>query len=365
MKNKIGVFWIVLLVLDLTIANLSVFLQPSTPVGAADSAGLIAPGRVITAGGEDSPFGLNIQAASRYAIPGKMQVPLDSALGIGAVWDREEIRWDIVQKGSGFDFSLMDETIDKARSRGIFILGLLDYNRDGKHTMPDLNGWNNYVSNTVRHFKGRVNYWQVWNEPENNDYLAGANPADYARLLRASYGTIKAANPEAKVLTAGVNGFAVPWMEKMLAAGGEGQYDILAVHPYVRFNTSPEAKYWGDNQVAYFMAFNRRHGNRPVWATELGWTTNGNDGTAVSESAQGNYLARSYIEGLTSGLSKIFMYQFRDEGTNDNFGLVRPVSVPPVKGHKVSYLVVPPIFCFRTGIKPDIRVNREGYRSFN
>ncbi len=66
--------------------------------------------------------------------------------------------------------------------------------------------------NTVRHFKDKVSYWQVWNEPENSVYLAGANPADYARLLRSSFSAIKGANPSAKVLTAGVNGFAVPWL---------------------------------------------------------------------------------------------------------------------------------------------------------
>ncbi|MEI6045388.1 MAG: glycosyl hydrolase [Chloroflexota bacterium] len=321
MKKRIALFCVCLLSLNLLLAGFTYLSNPSEVQG-ADTSRLVASGRVIGAG-EDSPFGLNIHAASRYAIPGQLQVPLDSAKGTGVAWNREEIRWNMVQQPNGnFDFSLVDEMVDKSLARGIHVLGLLVYNRDNSKTMPDITAWNNYVSNTVRHYQGKVSYWQVWNEPENNDYLNGANPADYARLLRASYATIKAANPNAKVLTAGVNGFAVPWLEKMVAAGGEGQYDILAVHPYVRFKTSPEAKYWADNQLAYLMAFNQRHGNKPVWATEFGWAT-AFDPEAVSESTQADYLARAYVTGLASGLSKLFIYQFHDEGTIDNYGLVR------------------------------------------
>jgi hypothetical protein len=322
MKNRIALLCVGLLSLNMLLAGLAFLIDPPLTL-AAESLGLVTPGRLIGSE-EDSPFGLNIHAATRYATPGQLQIPLDSAQATGAAWDREEIRWDRVQKSDNtFDFSLVDEAVNKARARGINVLGLLLYNRDLSKNLPDLTAWSNYVSNTIRHFSGRVNYWQVWNEPENNIYLAGANPTDYAKLLKASFSTIKAANPAAKVVTAGVNGFAVPWLEKMLAAGGAGQYDILAVHPYVLFPTSPEAKYWVDNQLAYIMAFNRRHGNKPVWATEFGWTTGGNDGTAVSENAQANYLARAYVSGLSAGLSKIFMYQFHDEGTKDSYGLVR------------------------------------------
>lgn len=281
-------------------------------------------GGKIAGAGIDSPFGLNIHANSRYARRGFLQIPLDSAKGTGVAWDREEIRWELVQRGNGqlFDFSLVDEMVDKAQGRGINVLGLLLYKVN--NTVPDLPTWNKFVSSTVSHFKGRVECWQILNEPENNIFFAGTNPADYARVLKASYQTIKGVDPEAKVLTAGVNGFAVPWLQRMLDAGGAGNYDILAVHPYVSFPTSPEAKYWADNQLAYFMAFNRRNGNKPVWATEFGWPTVHNPAT-VSESDQANYLARLYVTGLAGGLDKLFVYQFHDQGPNsdDNFGLVR------------------------------------------
>ncbi len=319
MKKRLSFFWVCLLLLGLILSGFG-----TNEVQAAESLG-VTPGSATIGNGESSPFGMNIQAAARYGIPGQLQVPLDSAKRIGVAWNREEIRWSLVARGNSFDFSLVNEAVDKSLARGINVLGLLVYNRDNSKTMPDLNAWSNYVSETVRFFRGKVNYWQVWNEPENDLYFAGANPAEYARLLRTSYQVIKAANPNAKVVTAGVNGFAVPWMEQMVAAGGENQYDILAVHPYVLFNTSPEAKYWTDNQLTYFLAFNKRHGNKPMWATEFGWTTNSSDSSMqVSETAQANYLARSYVSGLASGLDKMFVYQFHDENkNNDNYGLVR------------------------------------------
>lgn len=283
---------------------------------AASSAGPVVLNSVASSG-SDSPFGLNISAAARYGIAGAMQVPLDSAAGTGAAWDREEFRWDMAAKPTGWDYGFADEVVNKAAQRGINVLALLDYNVDGSHTMPDLNGWGNYVRSIVTHFKGRVHYWEIWNEPENEAYLAGHNPADYARLLTTSYNIIKSIDPADQVVTAGVNGLAAPWLEQVMAAGGESHFDVIGVHPYVNFPASPESKSWLDSELAYWTAFAARHGNKPLWATEFGWKT-----SEVSESTQANYLARAYVEGLGAGLKKMFVYAFRDQ-SDALYGIVR------------------------------------------
>jgi polysaccharide biosynthesis protein PslG len=273
----------------------------------------------------NSPFGMNIQSAARYGIYGSQHIPLNVAKEAGIAWNREEIRWDMVisPRTGQFTWEFSDEAINKSLNRGINVLILLAYNRDNSKTMPNLDEWSKYVSAVVNRYKDRVKHWQIWNEPDDNTFLRGASPLDYARLLARSYEVIKAIDPSAQVVTAGVSGFAVPWLEQMLAAGGAGKFDILAVHPYVSFPASPESKYWRENQLGYFLAFAARNGNPPVWITEIGWATAGNP-ASVSASKQADYIARAYVIGIAEGIQKLFMYQFRDEGANkaDNFGLV-------------------------------------------
>lgn len=282
-----------------------------------------------------SPFGLNVGAASRYGIAGQLQIPLNAAAGTGAAWDREEIRWDMVAKGSGWDWGFTDEAVNKANQLGLNVLVLLDYNRDGSHTMPDLNAWAGYVQAVTAHLKGRVHYYEIWNEPDNSVYLAGRNPQDYANLLTTSYNTIKAVDASDQVVTAGVDGEAEPWLEQVMRDGGENHFDIIGVHPYVNppfgSSASPESKYWIDDRLSYWTAFAARHGNKPLWATEFGWDTLN---PQVSETAQADYIARGFVEGIGAGFQKLFVYNFRDQ-TDQAYGIVRGDWTTPKPAYNV------------------------------
>jgi GH35 family endo-1,4-beta-xylanase len=177
---------------------------------AAESMGA-AKGNFVIGQGADSPFGLNVQAAARYGVSGRMQVPLDSAKNTGAGWNREEFRWDFIEPTANtFDFGFADEAVQKSVDRGLNVLGLLAYNVDrsgGKaqpsYTMPNLDAWKNYVNKVVTRYKDKIKYWEIWNEPSDPLYFNIQDPAQratsYAQLLQASYQTIKGIDSSAKV----------------------------------------------------------------------------------------------------------------------------------------------------------------------
>ena len=62
--------------------------------------------------------------------------------------------------------------------------------------MNNLAGWSAYVSAVVQHAKGRIQRWEVWNEPPN---FTGKDqtPADYAKIVVSAYDAAKAADPRA------------------------------------------------------------------------------------------------------------------------------------------------------------------------
>jgi hypothetical protein len=76
--------------------------------------------------------------------------------------------------------------------------------------------------------------WQVWNEPNIDTYWSSPRPfaARYARLLRASYRALKAADPGAEVVLAGFANFSWRALADAYRAGVRRWFDVAAVHPF-------------------------------------------------------------------------------------------------------------------------------------
>jgi|GEM_PF-2493793 len=334
LKRRLSLFCLSLLGLNL-LTGLFFFSSDTELATALAAEGLGSPAHDFVIGqGAASPFGLNVQSAARWGKPGSFATPLGKASETGAGWNREELRWDILQPCKGpFNYTFFDDAINTSISKGLNVIGILNYNLtcNGNdsgtvRTLPDLTQWQNYVSAVVGRYKDKVKYWEIWNEPSDPDYLSipdfGQRAAGYAQLLSRSYDTIKRLDSSAKIITGGVSSFDVPFLEEVMRQGGAGKYDILGVHPYVNFPTSPERKYWADTDLVYFLNFAARQGNKPVWATEYGWSNVGS--YAVDQNRQANNLARSTISGLAAGLQKMLIYEFHDNSADagSRYGLV-------------------------------------------
>jgi PKD repeat protein len=170
--------------------------------------------------------------------------------------------------------------------------------------------------------------YEIWNEP-NLDYEWGGRPnaAQYTALLKAGYGGIKAGDPRAIVVSAGLattGGSAkdlalarqlynavevVPdltFLRTMYNNGAKGYLDALGSHPY----GGPDAPGTPPGEASgpiYFRRAEEQHDvmlaygdASPVWATEFGWVleTGCNLGEhewmEVGEAQQAEYLAAAY-----------------------------------------------------------------------
>jgi hypothetical protein len=125
----------------------------------------------------------------------------------------------------------------------------------------------------VRRFPIRA--WQIWNEVANSHYWDKTWTTSYPPLLRAAYDAIKAADPQARVVQAGLNsGEEGPsWRTQdmlydQLDAQGLGRpFDEVATHIYTR--RVPDAL----RVVEETRQVMERHndGARPIRVTELAW----------------------------------------------------------------------------------------------
>ncbi len=149
--------------------------------------------------------------------------------------------------------------------------------------------YQDYVQRVVERYRGRVRAYIIWNEP-NLAIEWGGRPPDptaFTDLLRVGYEAVKAGDPAALVVAAGLaptNSHDAQAMDErlflreMYRAGAGAYFDILGAHPY-SFGQPPDAPESDHNHPAFGrLAELRRimveHGDRakPVWITEMGWT---------------------------------------------------------------------------------------------
>ena len=176
-----------------------------------------------------------------------------------------------------------------------------------------------------------IRAWQVWNEPNLRQYWpAGPDPAAYAALLRAVGPAIRAADPAAEVVSAGLNESesGIPlsrFLTGMYRAGARGSFTSLGIHPYGPTANSVVAQLDRARKVM------RRHRDRAgIRVTEIGWATGGPSGRRrVSERAQAK-LTRTTLTRLlrlrrSFRLRGVCLFNWRDTapypGSRDFWGL--------------------------------------------
>jgi hypothetical protein len=154
-------------------------------------------------------------------------------------------------------------------------------------------------------YLGKVEAYQVWNEPNLSwAWPDGPDAAEYASMLRTVSPAIRAADPNAKVVFAGLNTNDYFYLERAYDAVPDlGRYfDVMATHPYTWGGAAPE-EVWRDANgrisKGAFAGYREirstmeAHGDtKPIWFTEFGWATySGSKG--VSPQTQADYLVRA------------------------------------------------------------------------
>jgi polysaccharide biosynthesis protein PslG len=113
-----------------------------------------------------------------------------------------------------------------------------------------------------------VREWQVYNEPNLPGYWSTRPFAPtYVQALAAARSGLRSVDPRATVVLAGLPNDSWNALREIYAAGGRGQFDAVAVHPYT---ASPANVLRAIGLVRDVMDEN---GDRrvPIWVTEFSW----------------------------------------------------------------------------------------------
>ncbi len=274
----------------------------------------------------------------------KKSVQLMREAGVGIV--RMDFLWgDIEPRYGERNFEKYDFIVDTLTAAGIEVLGVLSYHTDWASPQcawncpnADTRYFVDYCRMVAEHFKDRVHYWEIWNEPDSTVYW---QPQDglkqYTVLLRDSYQALKQVDPGCKVLNGGLANGLVS-VNKLYDNGAQEYFDIFNIHAF----ETPVAPGAINRVVSYVKTVRKimaRNGdaNKPLWITEIGCpgvrrglrVDNWWMGENPTEAKQASWV-HDVVTVLPKqpGVEKVFWAFFRDtdqhwKNGTDYFGLIR------------------------------------------
>jgi hypothetical protein len=178
---------------------------------------------------------------------------------------------------------------------------------------------------------------EVWNEPNQDDFLKGADPVgEYAKIVKAAYGPIKAVAPTLPVIVGAVAHSDGEWLTKMWSKGVSGYYDGISIHPYNEWRDPNDA--WQPQWKAYSylsgvkwvreLMVARGEADKGLWLTEFGFSSC-TDGSkeCVSAAKQAAFTKESFkIAAGWNYVKGAWVYNLRNQTDNGDrlsqYGLV-------------------------------------------
>ncbi|MCL5074622.1 MAG: hypothetical protein M1136_03075 [Chloroflexi bacterium] len=288
------------------------------------------------------------------------------AAGEAAVrWQRILFWWNSIQPTSATDWNssyLPDGLLKAELGAGRSVVGCLintpPWANGGGHPFdppknlylpydhPD-NYWGQFVKRIVSHYKGRIDTWVIWNEPDVWDpgragYTWSGSVADYYQLLKVAYLAAKAADPQTRVLLAGLTYWwdaeygRQQYFERLLevakadptAVANNWYFDAAVLQLY----NDPKSLY--DIPLLFHQIMAKYGFAKPIWINETNvapW----DDPLAplprerfrATLDEQASFVIQAFVYALAAGVERISLYKMSDDpihqpGT-ESFGLIR------------------------------------------
>ncbi len=200
-----------------------------------------------------------------------------------------------------YDWTALDDVIDRAGAAGMRVRlqlqgmptwAVTGSAPDGEWRPPlteqELAAWSTFVSDLMLHVRGRVDYVEIWDEPNEADHWTpGPDPRAYSALLQASYPLVKRIDPEVVVVSGGLSTNDLGYLTELYGAlddspGERRPFDMLGLHRS------------GGHRRMHDAMRDHGDGEKGVYVGELGYATvPARDWRAVDEATRSRYLTET------------------------------------------------------------------------
>lgn len=261
-------------------------------------------------------------------------VGIDATKAAGLGWVRIDLNWYDAEPTQGaYDWARFDALMAAAAAKNLKVLAVLGYtpawasagDTKGGGTLNDVpraGTFAPFVTAAVNRYKASVTHFEIWNEPNLEQFFEGS-PQDYIdRVLVPGADAVHAACATCKVMGPGLasvgNQYAT-WMDAVLGAAAS-KLDVVSAHIYAGF---PDGSGTGagltsdsffnkledhrvvkvggatvyEGPLSFREVMQKRGVTKPFWLTETGREATA--GNAQEEEAQRVY-TRKVLESMLS-----------------------------------------------------------------
>lgn len=262
-----------------------------------------------------NPFGINV-FLNEEVEPAKREETVRLAAEAGFHWLRQEFPWQDIEIHGKDDFEdrrnppaksaweKYDQIVDLADQYGMELIVRVStppaWSRAqgdavGTFAPPDnYEDFGDFVYALVSRYKGRIRYYQLWNEPniypEWGSY--SISPEDYTRLLKIGATRAREADPNAVIIsgalasTIALQPDAPPpanalndllYLQRMYDAGAAPYFDIMAMQDYGLWSgptdrrMQPRVMNFGRPQFVRDLMVANGDATKPIWISEMAW----------------------------------------------------------------------------------------------
>ena len=290
-----------------------------------------------------NPLGVNV-FLEQEVDPAKRALAVEMAANAGFHWLRQEFPWEDIEIHGKGDFedrrheparsawAKYDQIVELAEQHDLELIVRLsnppawsrageDSPANSKAPPDDYQDYADFVSAVVERYRGRIRYYQLWNEPNccNEWGTAPIDPEGYVALLKAGAEAARAADSDVVIIAAalsatidlrpdnpaGANTFSdALFLQRMYNAGAAPYFDIMAVQGYGLWSgptdrrMNPRVLNIARHEFIRDLMVNNGDADKPIWISEMNWNAVPDDVNAdfgrVTEAQQARYLPLAF-----------------------------------------------------------------------
>ena len=209
-------------------------------------------------------------------------------VSIGALGKVTGVLWPYVEPTKGqYNWARLDEFVDEANANGV---GLM-YSSEGvppwaaadqstcisqqyfgsycTSTVSNLQDWDDFVTQLVTRYRGRIQIYELWNEPSQR--FTGTVD-QLVVLTQHEHDIIRSIDSAATILSPGVIAEGSAYLDGYFAAGGTLDIDAVAMHGYST-PTNDIAEMITQSISTTIKTVMSKYGlsAKPLWNTETSW----------------------------------------------------------------------------------------------
>ena len=172
----------------------------------------------------------------------------------------------------------------------------------------DLEDWRTYVRTVVQRYKGRIQAYEIWNEPNLKLFWTG-NVDQMVALTAEASRIIRSIDPQALIVSpSATQDRGVAWLSEFLSKGGGTLVDVIGYHLYVA-PQPPEATFALVSSVKQAMAA-AGISDKPLWNTEAGWFLP----KPFPADLAAAYVVREFVVNWAAGVQRLYWYAWDNHG---------------------------------------------------